>query len=85
MAVRGVVDRWVVDALDSLREVWIIRLILYVTLGVNPGLGFRPLPDDPDEGSLIWYEASNQTQVKIWTDRLDKFLERKSILVFLSP
>lgn len=44
---------------------------------MNPGLGFRPLPDDPDEGSLIWYEAKNQTQVKIWTDRLDTFLERK--------
>uniref|UniRef100_A0A336JWG7 CSON011439 protein n=1 Tax=Culicoides sonorensis TaxID=179676 RepID=A0A336JWG7_CULSO len=44
-------------------------------IGVNPGLGFRPLPDDPDEGSLIFYEAKNQTQVKVWTDRLDKFLE----------
>ncbi|XP_063701767.1 sodium/potassium-transporting ATPase subunit beta-2-like isoform X2 [Culicoides brevitarsis] len=52
-------------------------------IGVNPGLGFRPLPDDPDEGSLVWYEAKNQTQVKVWTDRLDKFLEpyrNKSLL-----
>lgn len=43
-------------------------------IGTNPGLGFRPISDNPDERSLIWYSASNTTEVEIWTHRLDTFL-----------
>ncbi|KAL2719454.1 sodium/potassium-transporting ATPase subunit beta-2-like [Vespula squamosa] len=44
-------------------------------IGTNPGLGFRPISDNPDERSLIWYTASNATEVEKWTKILDKFLE----------
>ncbi|KYM85349.1 Sodium/potassium-transporting ATPase subunit beta-2 [Atta colombica] len=44
-------------------------------IGTNPGLGFRPISDNPDEKSLIWYSASNATDIQKWTQRLDKFLE----------
>ncbi|XP_015189132.1 PREDICTED: sodium/potassium-transporting ATPase subunit beta-2-like [Polistes dominula] len=43
-------------------------------IGTNPGLGFRPMSENPDERSLIWYTASNATEVKKWTKLLDKFL-----------
>lgn len=43
-------------------------------IGTNPGLGFRPLPDNVDEESSILYTARNQTEVEIWTKRLDAFL-----------
>jgi sodium/potassium-transporting ATPase subunit beta len=44
-------------------------------IGTNPGLGFRPLPDDVQQGSLIWYDASNQTQITYWTKILDRFMK----------
>lgn len=44
-------------------------------IGTNPGLGFRPLPDDVERGSLIWYDVSNQTQVSYWTNILDRFMQ----------
>ncbi|XP_050458136.1 sodium/potassium-transporting ATPase subunit beta-2-like [Cataglyphis hispanica] len=45
-------------------------------IGTNPGLGFRPMSDNPDEKSLIWYSASNESEVRKWTQLLDIFLER---------
>jgi sodium/potassium-transporting ATPase subunit beta len=47
-------------------------------IGINPGLGFRPIADDVDQGSLIWYDATNQTQIGYWTTIIDNFLEGKS-------
>ncbi|KYQ53878.1 Sodium/potassium-transporting ATPase subunit beta-2 [Trachymyrmex zeteki] len=49
-------------------------------IGTNPGLGFRPISDNPDERSLIWYSASNATDIQKWTQRLDQFLEN-----YISP
>lgn len=46
-------------------------------IGSNPGVGLRPLPDDLNRGSLIWYAVKNQTQVDYWTGRLNEFLQRK--------
>ncbi|KAL0273905.1 UNVERIFIED_CONTAM: hypothetical protein PYX00_006472 [Menopon gallinae] len=45
-------------------------------IGTNPGLGFRPYSGDVEKhGSLIWYNASDEGNVKQWTSVLDKFLE----------
>jgi sodium/potassium-transporting ATPase subunit beta len=44
-------------------------------IGTNPGLGFRPMSHNVDQGSLIWYDASNQTQIGYWVTLLDDFLE----------
>ncbi|XP_032668439.1 sodium/potassium-transporting ATPase subunit beta-2-like [Odontomachus brunneus] len=45
-------------------------------IGTNPGLGFRPIAENADERSLIWYKASNATEVQKWTQLLDTFLEQ---------
>lgn len=45
--------------------------------GSNPGLGFRPISDNLNHGSLIWYKANDTKQVKHWVQLLDDFLERK--------
>ncbi|XP_023708792.1 sodium/potassium-transporting ATPase subunit beta-2 isoform X1 [Cryptotermes secundus] len=44
-------------------------------IGSNPGLGFRPISDEVSAGALIWYQASNESNYRRWTDQLDKFLE----------
>lgn len=44
-------------------------------IGTNPGLGFRPVSNDVEKhGSLIWYVASNETNIVQWTGVLDEFL-----------
>lgn len=48
-------------------------------IGTNPGLGFRPIADNVDQGSLIWYDSSNKAQIRYWVNLVDKFLESKSI------
>ena len=47
------------------------------------GLGFRPISENADERSLVWYSASNSTQVAKWTNRLDIFLESKFMTKFI--
>ena len=42
-------------------------------IGTNPGLGYRPL-SDVEEGSLIWFDAKNESSVKKWVDNIDAFL-----------
>lgn len=49
-------------------------------IGTNPGLGFRPISDDVEQGSLIWYDSSNQTQIKYWTRLLDDFMAGSLII-----
>ncbi|XP_077296718.1 nervana 1 [Arctopsyche grandis] len=44
-------------------------------IGTNPGVGFRPLSDRTEEGSLIWYDAKNKTQVTKWVNLINEFLE----------
>ncbi|XP_078041449.1 sodium/potassium-transporting ATPase subunit beta-2 [Augochlora pura] len=51
---------------------WILEESL---IGTNPGLGFRPISDNPEERSLIWYSSSDPTSIQKWTCLLDKFLE----------
>jgi sodium/potassium-transporting ATPase subunit beta len=43
-------------------------------IGTNPGLGFRPISSNTDEGSLIWYDPKNETTVAKWVDLIDEFL-----------
>ncbi|XP_017795244.1 PREDICTED: sodium/potassium-transporting ATPase subunit beta-2-like isoform X1 [Habropoda laboriosa] len=51
---------------------WILEESL---IGTNPGLGFRPISEIPEEKSLIWYSSSDPSSVQKWTGLLDKFLE----------
>lgn len=46
-------------------------------IGDNPGLGYRPISENRTQGSLIWFDSKNETQVTEYTKVIDKFLERK--------
>lgn len=46
-------------------------------IGTNPGLAFRPIPDDSDEVYEISYRSSDLGSTKVWVDLLDKFLLRR--------
>lgn len=44
-------------------------------IGTNPGMGFRPMPKLAEEGtSVVWYQATNSTNVQIWVDTINEFL-----------
>lgn len=45
-------------------------------IGTNPGLGYRPMPENIQEGAMIHYTAANKTQVKEWVNRINDFLAR---------
>ncbi|KAJ1524229.1 hypothetical protein ONE63_010747 [Megalurothrips usitatus] len=48
----------------------------YSLIGSSPGLGFRPIGADAEkEGSLIWFDAKNATNVEVWTSRIEDFLK----------
>lgn len=55
---------------------FLIISFFYLT-GTNPGLGFRPIADNTEEGSLIWFDAKNETEVAKWTTIIDEFLARE--------
>lgn len=44
-------------------------------IGTNPGVGYRPMPENPESGAMIHYAAANRTEVKYWVDRINEFLE----------
>lgn len=44
-------------------------------IGINPGLGFRPMPTDNLESTLIWFQGSNKTNYQPWVDNLNSFLD----------
>lgn len=46
-------------------------------IGTNPGLGFRPISNNTDQMSLIWYEPKKPESIKPWTNLLDEFLMRE--------
>lgn len=52
-------------------------------IGINPGLGFRPMSTNISYGSLIWYQRNETSSVKEYTDVLDRFLERMLHTCFL--
>lgn len=58
--------------LNNEKPRWILEESL---IGTNPGLGFRPISEDTNEKSLIWYSSSDPSSVQKWTGLLDKFLE----------
>lgn len=60
--------------LDKRAPRWTLEQSL---IGVNPGLGFRPISSNTDEGSLIWYNKTNHTTTEKWINLVNRFLERK--------
>lgn len=46
-------------------------------IGNSPGLGFRPMPINSSQGSLVWLSSKNTTILKSYVDIIDTFLLRK--------
>lgn len=46
-------------------------------IGDNPGLGFRPMPKNISQGSLIWLDNKNASSLKSYVESIDQFLSRK--------
>lgn len=46
-------------------------------IGTNPGMGFRPMPDDNLESTLIWFQGTNRTNYEKWEKNLKSFLDSK--------
>ena len=46
-------------------------------IGINPGMGFRPMSNRTEEGSLIWFNSKNATTIRKWINLLNEFLKRK--------
>ncbi|KAF7279519.1 sodium/potassium-transporting ATPase subunit beta-1-like [Rhynchophorus ferrugineus] len=59
-------------SIDEKVPTWTLERSL---IGTNPGLGFRPISERTEEGSLIWYNMTNATQVTRWVHLIDEFLE----------
>lgn len=51
--------------------------LLESRIGDNPGLGFRPMPKNISQGSLIWLDMKNATKAESFIKNLDAFLLRK--------
>ncbi|KAJ3654988.1 hypothetical protein Zmor_014137 [Zophobas morio] len=57
--------------LDDREPKWKLERSL---IGTNPGLGFRPISNKTEEGSLIWYNHKNDTSKHKWVQLIDEFL-----------
>ncbi|KAK9872950.1 hypothetical protein WA026_020302 [Henosepilachna vigintioctopunctata] len=45
-------------------------------IGTNPGMGFRPMPDNNEESTLIWLQGSNKTNYEKWKINLLSYLDK---------
>ncbi|KAJ8920640.1 hypothetical protein NQ315_004779 [Exocentrus adspersus] len=45
-------------------------------IGTNPGLGFRPMPTNNEESTLIWFQGSNKQNYEVWEQNLLRFLDK---------
>lgn len=68
------------QTLDDQKPKWMLDNGL---IGSNPGLGFRPMPEDSNvESTLIWFEASNERNTKYWIEALNDFTKSKFLEYF---
>lgn len=45
-------------------------------IGTHPGLGFRPMPNDPNAlSTLIWYRGTKEENYGYWVNTLQEFLD----------
>ena len=45
-------------------------------IGTNPGLGFRPLSEETERGSVIQFDTKKPEEGRYWKELLDTFLEK---------
>lgn len=44
-------------------------------IGTNPGMGFRPMPLDNLESTLIWFQGSNRSSYEKWENNTKAYLD----------
>lgn len=49
-------------------------------IGTNPGMGFRPLSEETERGSVIKFDTKKNAEKKYWIDLLDDYMKGKWIL-----
>lgn len=59
-------------SLDERAPIWKLEKSL---IGVNPGLGIRPLSHDENKGSLIWYSIQDSASTRKWLGLINSFME----------
>lgn len=47
-------------------------------IGTNPGMGFRPMPEDNLESTLIWFQGSNRSNYEKWENNTKAYLDSTS-------
>jgi sodium/potassium-transporting ATPase subunit beta len=47
-------------------------------IGKNPGIGFRPMPDQEKnvESTLIWFDRNKEKKDPFWSKELDDFFDK---------
>lgn len=48
-------------------------------IGTNPGLGFRPMPIENPDSTLIWLQGKNISSHERWANLVNEFLDGKFI------
>lgn len=50
-------------------------------IGTNPGVGFRPMPDQDAnaESTLIWYQTQSESDAKFWYSQLEKVVNHAEL------
>lgn len=50
-------------------------------IGSNPGVGFRPMPDQEEnvESTLIWLSEQHEARNRFWIDELEKYFNKNYI------
>ncbi|XP_037828599.1 sodium/potassium-transporting ATPase subunit beta-1 [Lucilia sericata] len=44
-------------------------------IGTNPGMGFRPLSEETERGSVIQFDTKKNAEKKYWIDLLDEYMK----------
>lgn len=50
-------------------------------IGANPGMGFRPMPEDNLESTLIWFQGSNRSNYEKWENNTKAYLDSMLFLI----
>ncbi|XP_051859185.1 sodium/potassium-transporting ATPase subunit beta-1 isoform X2 [Drosophila albomicans] len=59
-------------SVDDYKPKWQLEESL---IGTNPGLGFRPLSEQTERGSVIEFDNKKPAEIEYWTGLLDDFLK----------
>lgn len=68
------------STIDERTPTWLLH---ESRIGNNPGLGFRPISKNLTQGSLIWFDSKNDTEVRSFTEWIFEFMMRKLSAVHL--